>query len=65
MEEPKPNGSKVREEGSNENIEPENIYEGADGTEEVATVGYGKKFRVSFCVLQNFTPLLQRPYFLD
>jgi hypothetical protein len=61
MEEPKPNGSEVRE----ENKEPENIYVGADGTEEVAVAENGKKFKVIFCVLQNLTPLLQRPYFLE
>jgi len=57
MEEPKPNGSRVTE----ENIESENIYVGADGTEEVATGVNGKKFKVIFCILQNLTPLLQRP----
>jgi hypothetical protein len=61
MEEPKPNGSKVTE----ENIEPENIDVVADGTEEVAIGENGKKFKVIFCVLQNLTPLLQWPYFLE
>ena len=61
MEEPKPNGSRVAE----ENTEPDNIYVGADGTEDVATGENGKKFKVIFCVLQNLTPLLQRPYFLE
>jgi hypothetical protein len=61
MEEPKPNESEVTE----ENIEPENVYVGADEIEVVATGRNGKKFKVIFCVLQNITPLLQRPYFLD
>lgn len=61
MEEPKPNGSGERE----ENIEPENMYVEADGTEDVATGENGKKFKVIFCVLQNLTPLLQRSYFLE
>jgi len=61
MEEPKPNGSEVTE----ENIEPENVYVGADGTELVATGENGKKFKVIFCGLQNITPLLQRPLFQD
>jgi hypothetical protein len=61
MEEPKPNGSEVTE----ENIEPENVYVGADVTEVVATGENGKKFKVIFCILQNITPLLQRPYFLE
>jgi len=61
MEEPKPNESKVTE----ENIELENIDMGADGTEEVATGANGKRFKVIFCVPQNLTPLLQKPYFLE
>jgi len=61
MEEPKPNGSRIIE----ENIEPENVYVGVDGTEEVATEENGKKLKVIFCVLQNLTPLLQKPYFLE
>jgi hypothetical protein len=59
MEEPKPNGSRIEE-----TIEPENLYVGVEGTEEVATGENGKKFKVIFCVLQNLTPLLQKPYFL-
>lgn len=61
MEESKPNASEVRE----ENIDPENMSVGVDGTEEVVTAENGKKFKVIFCVLQNLTPLLQRPYFLE
>jgi hypothetical protein len=46
MEEPKPNVSKVTEDRGKENIEPDNIYVAADGTEEVATGEIGKKFKV-------------------
>ena len=46
MEEPKPYGSKITEERGKETTEPENIYVGADGTEEVATGENGKKFKV-------------------
>jgi hypothetical protein len=59
MEEPKPEESNVREERSKENTEPENIYVGTDGTDEVASRTGGKRFRVSFCVQQNLTPLLE------
>jgi hypothetical protein len=58
MDEPKPNESDLREDRSKENIDSENIYVGADGTEEVATRVNGKRFRVSLCVHKNLTQLL-------
>jgi len=62
MEQPKPNGSEAKE----EIVEPESVYVGADETEEVVAIGEnGKKFKVIFCVLQNLTPLLKSPYFLE
>jgi hypothetical protein len=62
MDEPKPSESDLGEDRSKVNIEPENIYVGADGTEEVATRVNGKRFRVSLCVHQNLTQLLDATF---
>jgi hypothetical protein len=61
MEEPKSSDSRVPE----ENTEPDNIYVGADGTEEVPTRENRKRFKVIFRVLQKRASLLWRPYFLE
>lgn len=46
MEESKPNGPIVTSETAKEITEPEDIYLGADGPEEVAVGANGKKFKV-------------------
>jgi hypothetical protein len=46
MEESKPNRSTVTREAEKENTEPEEIYLGDDGPEEVAIGQNGKKFKV-------------------
>jgi hypothetical protein len=46
MEQSEPTGSRVTKETDNESTQPEEIYVGVDGPEEVAVEQNGKKFKV-------------------